>query len=348
MQVSIIVPVYNVERHLRQCLDSLRAQTLRDIEFVCVDDGSTDGSLGILREYEAADGRFRVVSQENTGPGPARNVGLDMACGEYIMLLDSDDLFSPLLVERMLNRAQATSADVVVCASDELDDRTGRVGANPWALRVEYVPSEEPFAPTDTKGCLFHIFKGWPWDKLYRRLYLEEQGLRFPNMTNSEDLLFVYGALAHAERIAVVREPLVAHRIGRKGSVSNSRLRDPECFYRGIEALQVDLQKDSRLYGSLEWGFLNWAADYAVWNIATLKKGSPERSLLVERFATGGYPALELDSHVPEFYALCPETPDGIRALYAEYEGRSLPRRTPKGIVRDIVRAFVPAHPLDR
>ena len=98
-KVSVVVPVHNTEQYLRQCLDSLVSQTLREIEIICVDDGSSDGSLAILQDYAALDSRVCIIEQESVGAGPARNAGLDAALGEYIAFLDSDDFFEPSMLE---------------------------------------------------------------------------------------------------------------------------------------------------------------------------------------------------------------------------------------------------------
>ena len=97
-KVSVILPVYNVSDYLRQCMDSIVGQTLKDIEIICVDDGSTDDSLAILKEYEAKDQRVKVIQQANAGAGAARNKGLEIATGEYLSFLDSDDFFEPDMV----------------------------------------------------------------------------------------------------------------------------------------------------------------------------------------------------------------------------------------------------------
>ena len=98
-KVSVIVPVYNAQSHLRQCLDSIMGQTLREIEILCVDDGSTDGSAQILEEYKGCDPRLHVIMQENIGAGAARNRGLAEASGEYLSFLDADDFFEPDMLE---------------------------------------------------------------------------------------------------------------------------------------------------------------------------------------------------------------------------------------------------------
>ena len=101
-KVSVILPVYNVSDYLRQCMDSIVGQTLKDIEIICVDDGSTDDSLAILKEYEAKDQRVKVIQQANAGAGAARNKGLEIATGEYLSFLDSDDFFEPDMLEKAI------------------------------------------------------------------------------------------------------------------------------------------------------------------------------------------------------------------------------------------------------
>ena len=108
-KVSVIVPVYNAERYLKQCVESILAQTLKNVEIIFVDDGSTDGSLEILKDYQAKDYRIRVISQENTGGGAARNRGMKEASGEYLCFLDADDYFEPAMLERMSSKMDATS-----------------------------------------------------------------------------------------------------------------------------------------------------------------------------------------------------------------------------------------------
>ena len=100
-KISVIVPVYNAEKYLRQCLDSIVSQTLRDIEIICVNDGSTDASLSILEEYAAKDSRIVVISKPNAGYGHSMNMGLDKATGEYMGIVDADDYILPTMYETL-------------------------------------------------------------------------------------------------------------------------------------------------------------------------------------------------------------------------------------------------------
>ena len=112
-KVSVIIPVYNVEPYLKQCMDSVVGQTLKDIEIICVDDGSTDGSLDILKEYATEDSRIQIIEQKNAGAGAARNNGMRHATGKYLSFLDSDDFFEPRMLEKAYDLAEKDQADFV-------------------------------------------------------------------------------------------------------------------------------------------------------------------------------------------------------------------------------------------
>lgn len=111
--ISLLVPICNVERYLRECLDSARDQTLADIEIICINDGSTDSSLEIINEYAAADSRFVVIDKPNSGYGDSMNKGLSIARGEYIGILESDDYFELDALETMYDAAKSVDAEVV-------------------------------------------------------------------------------------------------------------------------------------------------------------------------------------------------------------------------------------------
>ncbi len=326
-QVSVIVSVYNVEACLEETLRSIMAQTYAELDIICVNDGSTDSSADILARLAAEDTRIRVITQENAGAGAARNAGLAAACGEYVMILDGDDIFEPTMVERLVSRAQAGSdeapVDVVVCRADQFDNETRVVRDLAYSIRSEQVCAHDPFAPTEMADYVFSAFVGWPWDKLYRREFLVREGLTFPGLKNSEDLYFVFLAIACASRISVCDEVLIHHRTNREQSVSGSRLAYPDHFYLAICALKERLQQNAS-YPRLEWGFLNWALDYTLWNIITLPE-SPERTELIRRLMEGEFDALELEAHGKEYFGLYPRSAMNFDLLRAEYEGASAP-----------------------
>ena len=115
IKVSIVIPVYNVQKYLHECLDSLINQTLKDIEIICINDGSTDNSLNILKEYALKDSRIKVIDKENEGQGIARNLGIELAQGEFIGFVDPDDWLEPEMLEMMYNQAKVLFSQVVIC-----------------------------------------------------------------------------------------------------------------------------------------------------------------------------------------------------------------------------------------
>lgn len=315
--ISVILPVFNGEDYILDTLDSILNQSFTDFELICVDDGSTDSSPQILEQISKRDPRVSVIAQSNQGPGAARNKGLDHASGTYVVMLDADDRYSHTLLEKLYNRAVAVDADVVVTRSSEFEDGTDRQHEAWWTLNVCQIPDKEVFSSQDMRDCIFTAFIGWPWDKLFKRAFIEDHGIRYPILQNSEDLYFVFLALAKAQRISIVEEPLIQHRIGRSGSVSSSRAKAPLAFYESICLLKNKLKEDPELYSSLSWGFLNWATEYTVWNIETMTDKRARKvqlnSLLHDEFVE-----LEIPQHTASFFSLIPGTYDRYLGLLEE------------------------------
>ncbi len=268
-EISIIVPVYNAAAYLRKSLDSIVNQSYRDIEFIFVDDGSGDDSPAILKEYEAADRRVTVFHQENRGAGAARNYGMGAAGGKYLLFLDCDDIFETSMVEKMHSRAEADNLDVLVCRADLFDCVTGKVSDVSWSVRREYLPSQPVIASTDIRENFFEVFVWWPWDKLYRKKFLDEVNLRFQELRSTEDLFFVCAAVLMAKRISVLDEVLVHHRTGDKNSVSNSREKSWDNFLCALEALETFL-RDKGLYDRFRRDFINYVLNFSLWHLNTL------------------------------------------------------------------------------
>ena len=201
-RVSVIIPVYNAEKYLRGCIDSVLGQSLRELEVICVDDGSTDGSAAILKEYAEKDSRVHVLHQENKGAGAARNLGIDAARGEFAAFIDADDWAEKGYCSELAKCADEHSADIVVCRAQRFDDATGEPLPSDWMLKEQYLPGKA-FAPEDIKKYIFQFTYGQVWDKLFRRELLTANGIRFPEIRAAEDTSFAYISLLSARRIAV-------------------------------------------------------------------------------------------------------------------------------------------------
>ena len=143
--VSVILPVYNVERFLSQCLDSLIQQTLRNIEIICVDDGSTDRSVEILENYAKRDKRIRIVHQPNAGAGAARNSGMKIARGKYLSFLDSDDFYELEMLEKAYLKCEKDDANICVYRSNQYNQQTSKYTDMSWTIKRKYLPKRIPF-----------------------------------------------------------------------------------------------------------------------------------------------------------------------------------------------------------
>lgn len=214
-KVSVVVPVYNVEPYLARCLDSLIAQTLQEIEIVCVNDGSTDGSIRILNAYADHDPRVRVISQINRGLGGARNTGIRASSGEYILFVDSDDWIEPKSCELLYAAALCHKADMA-CGSIR---KTYPTRKPKW---VEYYDEENIYASAqarfDGMQCPPHFNVV---QKLFRRELLLQANLWFEEGVPFEDVEYIAHALGTADWMVTV-PGAVYHYVVRKGSICRS------------------------------------------------------------------------------------------------------------------------------
>lgn len=245
-KVSVIIPVYNVEEYLRQCLDSVVNQTLRDIEIICVDDGSTDGSAAILREYADKDSRVKVLLHEHTNAGEARNAGMAVATGEYLGFVDSDDWCELTLFEKAYAKAKAENSDMVFWGYCDRDETTGKIVRNrPVTLPVGV---RSPFAGSSLGDKVFSTFGFAPWNRIVRRGMIVENGLKFQAVERSNDVAFGCMAIAVASRISTLDEVLYNYRVRSEGNLQSGNGRTPLSI---VEAWKFLVSELSRL-GLLE------------------------------------------------------------------------------------------------
>lgn len=221
IKVSVIVPVYNVKKYLAKCLDSIIAQTLKDIEIICVNDGSTDGSDKVLEEYKKKDARIQVVNRKNGGLSAARNTGMPYAKGKYIGFVDSDDYIEPTMYELMYYNAEHFQSQLVICAAHKIDDTTGIVFDDDPYYTLGYFPKEldnRAFTHVDTKD-FFQDLCVMAWNKLYLRSFLEEKNAKFPDGYIFEDGPFFTDIYFDMDRVTIVRDFLYYYRVNRANSI---------------------------------------------------------------------------------------------------------------------------------
>lgn len=277
IDVSVIIAAYNAEKNLRQCLESVLAQTLRSIEVIVVNDGSGDGTQQIAEQMAKCDARVRVINQENAGAGAARNAGLAAAKGQYLSFLDADDFFESDMLERALNAAQAENAQITVFRADFYNERTGSFSPCTYSVRTQKMPAYRPFAAQDVERDLFKTVRGWAWDKLFETAYVKELGLQFENLRTTNDMTFVFSALAAAKRITTLDAVLVHQRRHAGGTLSVTREKSWGCFYEALKALERFLRREG-IYERFESDYINYALHFSLWHLNTLK-GPAKRAL---------------------------------------------------------------------
>jgi len=202
-KVSVIIPVYNSEASLRRCLDSVCLQTYKNIEIICINDGSLDDSGRILDEFACSDNRLKIIHQSNSGAASARNVGLDIVSGEYIVMVDADDYIHQSMIEKMLNIAAETKCDLVLSGMLHIGGKKkntvsltnlceGLQKVNPRSFFMDFAPG--------------------PVAKMYRTDVIQQFNIRFPyGIAMGEDAVFVARYMYHSEKLFVIKEPLYIH-----------------------------------------------------------------------------------------------------------------------------------------
>lgn len=325
-RASIVIPCYNAERYLAEALDSALAQTIEDVEVVCVDNNSTDGTAAILEDYASRDGRVRVLREEEPGEGPARDAGLVAAQGEWLYFLDADDLMLPQLLERSIARAEECQADVVVFRTLSLNAVTLEERLIDFSWRTDWLgEGQRDFVPREQPGRVFSSFQNWVHNKLFRGEFVRGRGLRFQRLHRSADLLFTCHALSLAGRVALLDEPLHKYRINNPQSAMATSDSYPLDFAEGFLALRRALEADGT-WGTFRRSFVNWAIESIVANLRTARTLEGYRTIRgwlvgegLERLGITGFSAEEAES--PELWQDVDDLTHRTEAelLYAEW-----------------------------
>lgn len=222
--VSIVIPVFNVEDHLRQCLDSVLGQTLQEWECICIDDGSPDGSGAILDEYGGRDARFKIIHQRNQGVSAARNLGIKLAAAPYITFIDSDDWVEADALESLLSAMKESRADMVMCSIC-----IHRKNRQEISMETPYPPSgniRDEYTVTDESFSGASLVDVSIWAKLFNMETIRTHQIHFiPDLKVSEDMEFSTRMLCHSKRVSVIRQALYHYRAGHESSIMNNIVR---------------------------------------------------------------------------------------------------------------------------
>lgn len=211
--ITVAIPVFNTLPYLADCLDSVLGQSLRDLEVICVDDGSTDGSLELLERYAERDDRVTLVCRDahDRGPGAARNLVAEQAKGRYLAFVDSDDVIRPTMLEALVQAAETADADVAMCMLRAFDADGEHATDCSYDQVIPRHLDNGPFTWRDLGPDVF-LLRFASCNKLYRREFLNSLAIRYDEDRYYEDMVFTFRALLEARALAFVREPLYLNR----------------------------------------------------------------------------------------------------------------------------------------
>ena len=267
-KISIIMPIYNSENFIKESLNSLINQTFKNFELICVNDGSIDNTLNILKEYEKNDERIQIINQDNMGAGIARNVGMKKAKGDYLIFLDSDDIFEQKMLEELFITIITNNVDIVICNSINFNSEN-------FLFEKNYIISNEKinksFSSFEIKKDFFNLFIWWPWDKIFKKKFIDNLGINFQNLKSTNDLFFIASSVIIAKNISFIDKIFINHRVGIKNSIENSRYKTWDNFYYALKSLKK-FMKEKNLYKRFKQDFINYVASFSIWNLETIFK----------------------------------------------------------------------------
>lgn len=265
-KVSIIVPTYNVERYLEECLNSIVGQTFKDIEIIIVDDESTDSTVDIIRRYMAEDDRIKLIQKKHSNAGDSRNIGIENAKGEYLVFWDGDDFFDKTALKRLYDKCIDDNADICLCDGHNYDDALKRVKGTTKKINAQWIPEKMPFSRKDIPDYILYITAITPWNKMIRKSFIEENNIRFQSFPKINDAYFSIIALCLAEKITVVRKPLVYYRINAVTSTTLDNAISGMYIFKAFESAR-DTLVERGIYEELKYGFINKALVSYIYNL---------------------------------------------------------------------------------
>lgn len=244
-KISVIVPIYNMEKYLKTSLSSLTKQTLKDIEIICVNDGSKDKSLEILNKFAQNDERFKIINQPNSGSGQARNNGLKLATGEYIAFLDPDDWIDSTTYKELYEQAKKQDCDLLVFNYKNVDENgktISRVRFKDKFKGIFDLNSEKCFNWRDIKEKVFGGFFYSSWNKIYKKDFIKKNKIHFTNCSMSEDNAFVFASTLMAKKIGY-NDNVYYNYLSRNNSAVHKVTDKNFCIFKVYDAVMKVIKK---------------------------------------------------------------------------------------------------------
>jgi glycosyltransferase involved in cell wall biosynthesis len=235
--VSIVMPVYNAEKYLGEAIGSLISQKYNNIEIICVDDGSTDNSVSLIEHYKKIDNRIILIKQKNLHAGIARNTGLSIAKGEYVIFLDSDDIFEKDLISSLVDAIQKHDVEMIIFNYYTFS------GNIRFRKKQEIKYAGEEKKQSELTDDIFHMTIGAPWNKFYKMDFVKKCGIEFQGTLNSNDIYFTRLTSALASKIYFLDKKLVNYRINNVNSLQGNVNKSSDAYATAILGIYDKLEE---------------------------------------------------------------------------------------------------------
>lgn len=236
-KVSVIVPIYNVEKYIKRTVDSLINQSFKDIEIVLINDGSTDNSVDIINSY--CDDRIKIYSQSNQGGSVARNLGIEKSTSDFLMFLDADDYYYPDCIEKAYNKIINDNVDICIYGSKFVDDDGNNIKS--------VVPKSGIIDDLRNNKSILLNIENCTWDKIYKSEIIKKNGIKYPVGLYYQDFGFTFSLLRYVNSISFIEDELIEYTVGRSGNVTNDISNKVFDIFEVIDGIK-ELYIESGLY----------------------------------------------------------------------------------------------------
>ncbi len=269
IKVSVIMPIYNAGEYLERAISDVLSQTLRELEIICIDDGSTDGSLAVVKRMQEADSRVRIITENNAGPAIARNKGISRARGEFIIFLDADDFYENTLLESLYSLAVRDELDMAVVKFDLYNCHLDKFTSPAEEAHASIFTPDTVVSKNEFPDYILESTTGYVWNKLFRTSFVREKELLFDNeLYVFEDVYFVCTALSLAERVGKIDATLIHHRV----YSDQSRAKLFRKYYAQVPVVYAKIKEHLMHHGMyipLSRSFLNLSSGrcYKIYNL---------------------------------------------------------------------------------
>ena len=237
--VSIVMPVYNSGKYIRDTISSILNQKYKNIELICVDDGSSDNSVEIIEHYKKDDNRIQLIRQKNLYAGVARNNGLEKANGKYIMFLDSDDIFNKNMIRDLVKIAEKKNTDIIFFGYYTFSNSISKKRP----AKIKYT-TKNPISPKDINDKIFQYSFGVPWNKFFNLEFIKNTNIKFQNLKNNNDEYFSKMTVLKASSILYLSKRYVYYRTSNASSLQGKLNSDPTNFSKALCAMYDYMEKN--------------------------------------------------------------------------------------------------------